>query len=343
MKPVSSAARAFTLALLCALPHLHAQRQALDPTVTSAPRRTRLILKDGSYQVILSYTVVGQRVRYVSAERGGGTEEIPLELVDLDATKRWVAQHDPQAGEPGHPAPVLDPELVKEEADRLALSPEVAPDLHLPPEDQALALDTFRGAPELVPLEQNQTDLNKQTGHGVLRSILNPAAAQHQVVQLKGEKANVQLHVNLPELYIRLDDEQPTSGEALTVDTHGANASESARKRPGQPSRYVVIRVDVRQDARIVSSFDTTFTGSTRREDDAIETRATPLPGNHWVKIVPIQPLLIGEYALVEVLGENAINLGVWDFGIHPTAPENRDLIPPERRRPGSLEKRGPQ
>ena len=70
---------------------LHALPQhstALQPD-NSAPHRTRLILKDGSYQVIMSYRIVGDVVHYISAERGGADEEIPLSLVDLDATKRW--------------------------------------------------------------------------------------------------------------------------------------------------------------------------------------------------------------------------------------------------------------
>ena len=39
------------------------------------PRRIHLILKDGNYQVVLSYEVAGKIVRYVSAERGGEQED----------------------------------------------------------------------------------------------------------------------------------------------------------------------------------------------------------------------------------------------------------------------------
>ncbi|MEO6912379.1 MAG: hypothetical protein ABI158_15800, partial [Edaphobacter sp.] len=62
---------------------------------TAAPRRTRLFLKDGSYQVVMSYRIVGARVRYISAERGGAEEEVPVALVDFDATRRWEQQHLP--------------------------------------------------------------------------------------------------------------------------------------------------------------------------------------------------------------------------------------------------------
>src|SRR5882757_2203445 len=128
--------------------YVQTQRPLAPPDAqTTIPHRTRLILKDGSYQIVMSYRVVGKVVRYVSAERGGAQEEIPLELVDLDATRRYEARH--AAPEDGQ-APVLDPELLKEEADRASLTPEVAPDLRLSAEDSVFALDTYRGTPELV-------------------------------------------------------------------------------------------------------------------------------------------------------------------------------------------------
>ena len=39
----------------------------------------------------------------------------------------------------------IDPELLKEEADRRSLTPEVAPNLNLPEQDSVLALDYFQG------------------------------------------------------------------------------------------------------------------------------------------------------------------------------------------------------
>src|SRR5215469_7237327 len=53
-----------------------------------APRANhRLILKDGSYQIVRKYEVVGDRVRYISLERSGEWEELPYDLVDRNATK----------------------------------------------------------------------------------------------------------------------------------------------------------------------------------------------------------------------------------------------------------------
>jgi hypothetical protein len=159
----------------------------VSKTSAGAPHRTRLILKDGSYQLVMSYAVKGKIVSYVSAERGE-TEELPNDLVDWDATHKWEQQHPATdaTGDAQAPAPAIDPELLKEEADRRAMTPEVAPDLSLPDLDSVVALDYFHGTPELVPLVQTDGDLNHTTSHNILKLSINPRAAQHQIMQLKG-------------------------------------------------------------------------------------------------------------------------------------------------------------
>ena len=319
---------------------------ALQPTDT-APHRTRLILKDGSYQIVMSYKIVGNVVRYVSAERGGAEEEIPLSLVDLDATHRWEKQHaQPGLTDPNNPqSPAIDPELLKEEADRASLTPEVAKDLRLPEEDSTLALDTYRGTAELVPLAQTDSDLNRNTGHNLLKAAVNPLSAAHQIVQLKGESSPVQLHVKDPVLYLRIGDETVgnTAGTPLTVDTHGATSHIPNDPGGGSPdSRYVIVRADVRTGARVIASFRIPLLGSGQRQEDVVETTTELLPGGHWLKITPREPLDFGEFALMEVISDKAVNLGVWDFGVHPVAPENKDILKPEPRRGVMLERHGP-
>jgi len=46
----------------------------------------KLYLKDGTYQLASEYKVEGDRVRYLSADRGEW-EEIPVSLVDLEKTQ----------------------------------------------------------------------------------------------------------------------------------------------------------------------------------------------------------------------------------------------------------------
>ena len=326
------------------------QTAGAGQAATAAPHRTRLILKDGSYQVVMSYQVNGNVVRYYSAERDA-TEEIPAELVDWDATHRWERQHpaekesDAGQGLAVAPAPGIDPELLKEEADRAAWTPEIAPDLRLPEQDSVLALDYFHGAPELVPLVQSDGELNRTTSHNILKLAINPRSASHQIEQLKGVESAVQLHVDTPAIYVRLGDDSGVmrGGTPLTVDTHraGAVAKTDSSGGPAE-SGYVMVRADVRTDARVLASFNIgVLGGGVKEQEDVIETVSDVLPGGHWMKVTPKRPLDFGEYALMEVVSENEINLGVWDFGVHPVAPENRDAIKPEPKRPVTLERRG--
>ncbi len=341
---ISMILAAALLPAFACVPALYSQHTAALQPDASAPHRTRLILKDGSYQIVMSYRVVGSVVRYVSAERGGAEEEIPLSLVDLDATHRWETQHAQPDPDNPHP-PAIDPELLKEEADRAALTPEVAKDLRLPEENSTLALDTYRGTPELVPLAQTDSDLNRNTAHNVLKASVNPLSAAHPIVQLKGETSPVQLHVKDPVLYLRIGDETvgSTAGAPMTVDTHGATSRIPNDPTGGSPnSRYVVVRADVRTGVRVIASFRIGILGTGQRQEDVVETTTELLPGGHWLKITPKEPLDFGEFALMEVVSNKAVNLGVWDFGVHPVSPENRDVIKPEPRRRTTLDRRGP-
>lgn len=292
------------------------------------PERTRLVLKDGTYQMVLSYKVVGNVVRYRSAERDGEEEEVPLSMVDLPATERWKQEHTPGA-EP--PAPVLTPELAREEAERAALTPEIAPRLHLPEEDSVLVLDTFQATPELVPLPQQGSDLNKETAHAVLKKDINPESSPHRIADIPAERADVQLHVSQPVFYVRLgsQDQDLAGGPAFTVDTHG----QSGRPTPAggsADSSYIIERIDVLQGEREIDSFRLGLLGTGHKQPDIIETKQETLPGGKWMKLTPVEPLLFGEYALIEVLDGHEVNLDVWDFGIHPDAKENVEAIQPE-------------
>jgi hypothetical protein len=340
-------AAALLLAFASACPIYSQHTTVLQPDAT-APHRTRLFLKDGSYQIVMSYRVVGSIVHYVSAERGGAEEEIPLSLVDLDATHRWEKQHaqPPNPNDPNNPQPpAIDPELLKEEADRAALTPEVAKDLRLPEADSTLVLDTFQGTPELVPLAQTDSELNRVTSHNLLKSAINPLAAAHEIITLKGETSPVQLHIKDPVFYLRIGDETVgnTAGTPLTVDTHGATSRIQNDPGGGSPnSRYVIVRTDVRTGARVIASFRIGLLGSGQHQEDVVESTSELLPGGHWLKITPKEPLDFGEFALMEVISDKAVNLGVWDFGVHPVSPENRDIIKPEPRRGTTLERHGP-
>jgi hypothetical protein len=322
------------------------QQKSLPPASTAARHRTRLILKDGSYQVIMSYRVAGNIVFYISAERGGAEEEIPSNLVDFEATKRWDQQHSaPSEGDVTTPTGI-DPELLKEEAERASFTPLVAPDLHLPEEYSVLALDTFHSTPELVPLAQTAGDLNRDTGHSVVKGIINPQSSPHKIAELKRETSLLQLHIADPVIYMRIGNQvaPPSSSTPITVDTHGATGNAAETSVGGSPdSRYVIVRTDIRTDSRLIASFRLDALGTGRHQEGITETTTELLSGGHWMKITPAQPLTFGEYVLLEVLSDRDVNLAVWDFGIHPVAPENRDALKPETNRRQTLERHRPE
>jgi len=68
----------------------------LKPSIPGMGSNHRLILKDGTYQMVRKYEIVGDRVRYISVERGGDWEELPVDLVDWDATRKWEESHASQ-------------------------------------------------------------------------------------------------------------------------------------------------------------------------------------------------------------------------------------------------------
>src|SRR5580692_6919214 len=63
-----------------------AEQAATSAAPEGVPRGKKLVLKDGSFQLVRNYEKNGERVRYFSVERGAW-EEIPASLVDWDATK----------------------------------------------------------------------------------------------------------------------------------------------------------------------------------------------------------------------------------------------------------------
>src|ERR1700744_718975 len=160
------------------------QSLAVCPGGWSQAPNQRLVLKDGTYQVVTKYQKVGDRVRYFSAERGQW-EELPAILVDWAATEAWAKDHKPGA-EPVSPAVPEAAAIDKEEQHARARTPDVSPGLRLPDQDGVWALDTFHDQPELVALTQNSGNVNHDNAHNVLRAALNPLGGIQQSVQIPG-------------------------------------------------------------------------------------------------------------------------------------------------------------
>src|SRR6201996_2984749 len=275
----------------------------------------RLILKDGSYQVITKYQKVGDRVRYFSAERGQW-EEVPAVLVDWAATEQWAKDHAPgaQAAPPPPVSPAIPEaaEIDKEEQHARARTPDVSPGLRLPDQDGIWALDTFHDQPELVALAQNSASVDRQTGHNVLRSTLNPLGGIQQNVQIPGAESKVKLHVNDPAFYVSIVgvDDNEAESSAVTVDTRGAGTAKEKNPFNSANSQYAIVRVrsNFKKDYRVVTGIKIGVAGKVTQTEDVIPTTAQALPGNRWIRLTAKEPLTIGDYALMEVLGPGEVN-----------------------------------
>jgi len=307
----------------------------VKPDAPGLAKNHRLILKDGSYQLVREYQIVGDRVRYKSIERNGDWEELPASLVDWDATKKWELNHGNEEEEGSSPAMKEAEELDKEEAaERLEerqRRPEIVKGLELPDEDGVFAFDTFRGTPELVELVPSDVAINTKSKKGV--SFINPLAGAKADLELPGQKAKVHLHVNDPAFYLSLetpDQAEKVLSHALTVPTGGAK-EQTSRKHGAhsQSSGFALVRVDQRKEVRIVGAIHLSPTGTVSQNEDIVPTKIEVLPGKRWLKLTPQQPLTIGEYALVEIISPSEINQSVWDFRVDPTLGDNPYSLTP--------------
>jgi hypothetical protein len=317
----------------------HKNPLPLKPSVPGVQVNHRLILKDGTYQVVRKYEIQGDRVRYISVERGGDWEELPYALIDWVATRKWEQQAEQAADQAQSPAMQEAADIDKEEAaERLAQKdrmPEVARGLNLPNQDGVFVLDEYQGTPQLVELVPSTGDLQMARQHGI-RSVL-PLQGQLARVELEGQAAKIHLHVNEPTLYLSLDSpddsrvaaEQVTTN-AMTVDTHGAAQVAHPKRGAASPtSGFAIVRVDERKSVRIVGTVHVSPTGNITQEENVIPATVEVLPGKHWLKLKPTAPLLIGEYALVEILSPKDMNATVWDFQVNPRAGLNETAIGP--------------
>lgn len=307
----------------------------LKPDASGMAANHRLILKDGGYQLVRKYEIVGDRVRYVSVERGGEWEELPADLVDWEATHKWERDHALPATESSSPAMKeaadLDKEEAAERAEQKSRRPEVAKGLELPDEDSVFALDTYQGTPELVEIASSELNMNQKTRRGL--STLNPLAGSKATIELEGAHAKVHLHVNDPAIYLSLDasdDAEKVLSHAITVETGGAREVSNRKHGAHSPaSGFAIVHVDERKAVRIVGAIHVSPTGTVTQDEDVIPARAEVLPGKHWLKLTPQKPLLIGEYALVEILSPSEINQSVWDFRVDPSLGDNQGSLGP--------------
>jgi len=263
-------------------------------------RGKKLMLKDGTFQLVRSYERKGDRVRYLSAERGDW-EEIPASLIDWDATKKAEREQEK-----------TDEALVskvhkQEEATRIETvldvdaSLQVAPGTFLPPGEGMFAVQ----GKSVTPIPQVGSEIKSDKANTIKRILTPiPIVATKQNVDIPGTRAKLRFVGTGLEFYLR---------EARPDSEEGSVLERTSRQGLSGPE-VILIRAKVKGNKRILESLRSLFGQQTGQERDAISIQQWEVARTVY-RYTLSQPLPPGEYALAEILPDG-MNLFVWDFGV---------------------------
>jgi len=249
----------------------------------------RLILTDGSFQTATEWKKQGDRLKYFSAERGEW-EELPVALVDWKATDEWNAERDKSATEE---MKQVTAEEVAARKEAMSNTPLVAPELRLPAQGGVFLLDEVAGKPVLSKIESNKIQVNDNMGKNMLRKSIIPIASQTQTIELKGPVAKVRVHVPSPAIYVDMENDQ------------GAIAGDNFR----------IVRLERKKDLRVLAKNRLAMSGDQSVTEKFLHSRAEKFSGDWW-KVIPLEDLTPGEYAIVISAPGDDGNGAVWDFGV---------------------------
>jgi len=266
------------------------------------PRGKKLVLKDGTFQLVRDYRRNGERVRYLSAERGDW-EEIPAAVVDWDATAKAAAAE--QADEDALAKKIHAQEQSQKIETMMDVdaSLQVAPGVFLPPGEGMFLID----GKSVRPLEQvgSQVKTDKKQ---FLKKVLSPIpiVPSKRNVEILGNKASIRVTNGQAEFYLR---EAPPDPDRTTPIVKSS--------RPGESGPQVeLVRATVKGNKRQLESIRSLF-------GEQLEEKRNSISIQRW-EIAPTvfrftigEPLPPGEYALAEILPDG-MNLYVWDFGVDP-------------------------
>jgi len=263
------------------------------------PRGKKLVLKDGNFQLVRDYQRNGERVRYLSAERGEW-EEIPAAIVDWDATARAAAEA--QAEEDA----LAKKLYAQEQAQRIETvmdvdaSLQVAPGVFLPPGEGMFLID----GKSVRPLEQVGSQI-KTDKKQYLKQVLSPVpiVPGKRNVLIPGARASIRATNGQTEFYLR---EAPPDPDRTTPIVKSS--------RPGESGPEVeLVRATVKGNSRQLESIRSLF-GQQEEKRNTISIQRWEVAPTVF-RFTVSEPLPPGEYALAEIL-PGGINLFVWDFGV---------------------------
>jgi hypothetical protein len=276
------------------------QPAAAKANPAGLPRGKKLVLTDGTYQLVRDYEKKGDRVRYFSVERGAW-EEIPAAMVDWDATKKAEAADEKTE------SALLEKVRIQEAAANaqppvdVDASLTVAPGVFLPDGEGMFA---FEGK-TIKRIEQagSQVRADRKT---VLKQVLSPIpiVPSKHTIELPGTKAPTRLTTSQPEFYLREVMTDPDRDSALL-----------RTKRQGESGPEIaLVRATVKGNKRILESIRSLFGQEISQDRNEISVQRWEVAPDIY-RFTLSEQLPPGEYALAEIL-EDGMNMYVWDFGV---------------------------
>ncbi|MBI4458925.1 MAG: hypothetical protein HY648_02560 [Acidobacteria bacterium] len=234
----------------------------------------KLILKDGSDQLVRSYEIRDDRVRYFSAERLDW-EELPASLVDWEATEKAKEEAEKVPGvEMEEPPPPF----------------EVAPGIPLPGEIGVYAYD----GKKLALLEQSEAAVRNDRTRNILGSMI-PGMKGRAWAELPGASAKTEVANPRPVFYLQLN-QLSAAGYAIV------------RLEP-KDGRRVVGEILIAPLSGKMSESQKFVPSASEPLREGLAVDELPL-----LRLSPQEPLRPGEYAIVEFVEKGRMNLFVWDF-----------------------------
>jgi hypothetical protein len=263
-------------------------------------RAKKLILKDGTYQLVREYQRSGDRVRYLSAERGVW-EELPAAMIDWDATAKDQAAIDKQSQalvEKIHASEVaksMDPPL------DVDASLPVAQGVYLPSGEGLFVVEgkTVRLLQQVG--SSTKTDTMRTIGQ-VLSPI--PVVPGKITITIPGTRASLRLRTPTPEFYLR---EAPPDPDRVSPIARSSRAGE---KGPD----VVLVHAKVVHNGRQLESISTLFGEAMSENRNEVALQRWEVAEGLY-RFTLGQALTPGEYAIAEVLADG-LNYFVWEFGL---------------------------
>jgi hypothetical protein len=267
---------------------------------SQSTRGKKLVLKDGTFQMVRSYEKSGDRVRYFSLERGGW-EEIPTSLVDWDATAK--ADKDTAAADDA-----LAAKIHKQEEERkidtvldVDASLQVGGGTFLPPGEGMFAVE----GKSVIPIPQVGTAI-KTDRKNQLKRVLSPLPIipGKKNIELEGKRATLRINSGNPEFYLR---------ELTTEDEQESGLERTSRQSVTGPE-VELLKATVKGNKRIIESVRSMMGEQVGLENQTISIQQWEVAKRVY-RYTLSEPLPPGEYALAEIL-PGGLNLFVWDFGV---------------------------